>query len=183
MVSLIVKGLIFGVVLGVRLERVSRDLLVVLLEGSQVLTGLAELAFLHTLADVPVDEGTLAVHEVELVVETGPRLGNGGGVGQHGHGPLDGGQAAIGGGGGGNSDGLLVVDANLEAGRAPLDQVKGGLGLEGGDSSVAVAGNDVATVQKSDGHVLAVSRVADNHLVVGLEAWDFYQHKSFADDL
>ena len=37
------------------------DLLVVLLEGGKVLTGLGELALLHALADVPVDERTLGV--------------------------------------------------------------------------------------------------------------------------
>ena len=35
------------------LDRVESDLLVVLLQGGQVLTGLGELALLHTLADVP----------------------------------------------------------------------------------------------------------------------------------
>lgn len=170
LVSLTVKDLVLGVVALLRLERVGRDLFVVLLEGSQVLTGLAELAFLHTLADVPVDEGALAVHEVELVVEAGPRFGDGSSVGQHRHGSLDGGQSAITGGGGGDGDGLLVVDADLEAGRAPLDQVEGGLGLEGGDSGVAVARYNVATVQESDSHVLAVPRVTDYHLIVGLEA-------------
>ena len=62
---------------------VSADLLVVLLEGGDVLPGLAELSFLHTLSDVPVDEGPLAVHEVELVVGPAPDLGDGGGVRDH----------------------------------------------------------------------------------------------------
>ena len=51
------------------LHRLSANLLVVLLQGSQVLTGLGELALLHTLTDVPVHEGTLGVHQVELVVQ------------------------------------------------------------------------------------------------------------------
>ncbi|KAJ8874306.1 hypothetical protein PR048_025152 [Dryococelus australis] len=62
---------------------VHADLLVVLLEGGQVLPGLGELALLHALADVPVHEGALRVHQVELVVETGPRLGDRRRVGQH----------------------------------------------------------------------------------------------------
>ncbi|CAN0549024.1 unnamed protein product [Ectocarpus sp. 12 AP-2014] len=45
------------------------DLFVVLLEGSQVLTGLGELSLLHALTHVPVHERTLGVHEVELVVD------------------------------------------------------------------------------------------------------------------
>ena len=49
-------------------RRVNADLLVVLLEGGEILTSLREFTFLHTLTDVPVDEGTLRVQEVELVV-------------------------------------------------------------------------------------------------------------------
>merc|ERR1719373_1327936 len=57
------------------------NLLVVLLEGGEVLASLGELALLHTLADVPVDEGALGVHEVELVVDAREKLGDGSGVG------------------------------------------------------------------------------------------------------
>ena len=65
--------------------RVNANLLVVLLQGSQVLTGLGEFTFLHTLTDVPMDEGTLGVKEIELVVKTAPGTRDGSGVGQHAH--------------------------------------------------------------------------------------------------
>jgi hypothetical protein len=65
---------------------------------------------------------------------------------------------------------LGVVDAELEAGRAPFNQVEGRFGLEGSSRDTAVARNDITAVQKSDSHVLSVARVADNHLVVRLEA-------------
>ena len=45
------------------LGRLGPDLLVVLLEGGQVLPGLGELALLHALADVPVHERALGVPE------------------------------------------------------------------------------------------------------------------------
>jgi hypothetical protein len=64
-------------------ERIGSHLFVVALEGSQILTRLGELAFLHALTDVPMDESTLGVHEIELVRECGPGLGDGGGVGKH----------------------------------------------------------------------------------------------------
>lgn len=147
------------------LEAVRGNLLVVLFEGSQVLPSLGELALFHTLADVPVDEGTLGVHEIELVVQTVPCLRNGGRVGQHADGPVDRGELAT-----GDTDRLLVVDTQLEASRAPLDQVERRLGLERCNGSIAVARHNVAAVQQGDGHVLAVARIADNHLVVGLEA-------------
>merc|ERR1719261_395562 len=55
--------------LALALGGLGADLLEVLLEGREVLAGLGELALLHALTDVPVDEGALGVHEVELVVD------------------------------------------------------------------------------------------------------------------
>ncbi|KAJ6446133.1 LOW QUALITY PROTEIN: RNA recognition domain-containing protein [Purpureocillium lavendulum] len=158
-----VLGLLFG------LERVGGDLLVILLEGGEILAGLGELTLLHALTNIPVHEGALAVHEIELVIQSRPGLGDGSGVGKHGDGSVDGGKATIL-GGCGNGHGLLIVDTQLETGRAPFDEVEGGLGLDGGNGSAAVAGDDIATVQQGNSHVLAIARVADDHLVVGLEA-------------
>merc|ERR1711874_860886 len=61
------------------------DFLVVQLQGCQVLPGLTELSLLHALPDKPMNEGSLGVHEVELVVQPGPGLHDGGGVGQTAH--------------------------------------------------------------------------------------------------
>ena len=91
------------------LDRVDTDLFVILLKGSQILSGLGELSLFHTLSDVPVDEGTLGVHQIEFVVKTGPGLGNGGGVAQHAHGTLHLGEVTA-----GNDSGWLVVDSDLE---------------------------------------------------------------------
>jgi len=64
----------------------------------------------------------------------------------------------------------LVADTNLETCGAPVDELDGTLGLEGGDSRVDVLGDDVTSVQQAGGHVLAIARITLNHLVVGLEA-------------
>ena len=85
------------------------DLFVILLEGSQILTGLGEFTFFHTFTDVPVNEGTLGVHKIELVVDAGEDLSDGGGVGDHAAGAHDLGQVTTGDNGGG-----LVVDTALE---------------------------------------------------------------------
>merc|ERR1719231_517945 len=160
-VHLVLLALLLALALG----RLGADLLVVLLEGREVLTGLGELTLLHALTDVPVHEGALGVHQVELVVQAGPRLGDGRGVGQHAHGALHLGEVAT------RHDGRrLVVDADLEAGRAPVDELDGPLGLDGGDRGVDVLGDDVTTVEHAARHVLAVARVALDHLVGRLEA-------------
>jgi len=97
-----------------------------------------------------VDEGSLGVHEIELVVKSGPCLGDGGGVGQHADGTLDLGEVTSG------DDGWwLVVDTDLEASWAPVDELDGSLGLDGGDGGVDVLGDDVTSVEHAASHVLA----------------------------
>src|SRR5574341_911741 len=49
------------------LSRFSTDLLIILLEGSKILSGFRELSFLHTLTDIPVHKSTLSIHEIKLV--------------------------------------------------------------------------------------------------------------------
>merc|ERR1719152_722449 len=151
--------------LALALHGLSADLLVVLLESSEVLATLGELTLLHTLTDIPVDEGALRVHEIELVVHACEHLSHGGGVGDHAAGTLHLGEVTTWHHGRG-----LVVDTALEASRAPVDELDGALGLDGGDSSVHVLGDDVTAVHHAARHVLAVARVALGHHVGWLEA-------------
>jgi len=140
------------------------DLLVVLLEGGKILSGLGELSFLHTLTDVPMDEGSLGVHEIELVIDSGEDLSDGSGVGDHAHGSHDLGEITTGHDGRG-----LVVDTALESGRAPVDELDGSLGLDGGDGSVDILGDDITSVHEAASHVLSVSGVTLGHHGGGLE--------------
>lgn len=64
----------------------------------------------------------------------------------------------------------LEADTQLEASRTPVDELDGALGLEGGDSSVGILGHDITTVQQASSHVLAISGVTLDHLVVRLKA-------------
>merc|ERR550539_1563880 len=149
----------------VHVDRVETDLLVVLLESSEVLPGLGELSLLHALPDVPVDEGPLGVHQVELVVQPSPGLSDGGGVGEHADSSWGFGQIPS------RDDGWrLVVDANLEASGTPVNELDAPLGLDGRDGGIDVLGDDITSVEETAGHVLAMARVALHHLVGGLEA-------------
>merc|ERR1712070_354992 len=111
--SLVLLALLLAFALG----RLGADLLVVLLERGEVLAGLREFALLHALANVPVDEGALGIHEVELVVDARVELGDGGRVGHHRDGAHHLGKVTA-----GNDGRRLVVDAALEARRAPVDE-------------------------------------------------------------
>merc|ERR1719357_427014 len=130
-----------------------------------IFPGLGELTLLHSLSNVPVDKSPLGVHEVELVVKSGPGLGNSSGVREHAHGPADLGKIAT-----RDNSGWLVVDAYLKTSRTPVNKLDAPLGLDGGNGSVHVLGHHVSSVEEAAGHVLAVTRVALDHLVSRLEA-------------
>jgi len=159
--SLVLLAFLFGL----SLDTVDSDLFVVLLQSSKILTSLGELSLLHTLSHIPVDEGTLGVHEIELVVKTSPGLSDGSGVGQHAHGALDLGEITT-----GDDGGWLVVDSDLETSGTPVDELDGTLGLNGSNGSIHVLGNDVTAVQHAACHVLSVTGIALDHLVGWLEA-------------
>merc|ERR1712036_198782 len=108
-------NLVLLLVFALTLGGLGANLFVVLLEGGKILTGLGELTFLHTLTDVPVDEGTLGVHEVELVVNAGQSLGHSSGVGNHRARAHDLGEIAT-----GHHSGWLVVDTALETSGTPV---------------------------------------------------------------
>ena len=147
------------------LNRVNSNLFVVLLQGSQIFTGLRELTFLHALTDVPVHESSLGIHQVELVIETSPSLGNGSGVAQHAHGTLNLGKVTT-----WNHSWWLVVDANLEASGAPVHELDGALGLDGCNGSIDILWHDITSVQHAAGHVLSMTRITFYHLVGRLKA-------------
>ena len=140
------------------------DLFVVLLEGSQVFSGFGEFTFFHTFTDIPVDESSLGVHEIELVVQSGEHFGDGGGVGDHAHGSHDLGEVTSGHDGGG-----LVIDTDLEASGAPVNELNGSLGLDGGNGGVDIFGDDVTSVKHGASHVFTVAGVALGHHGGGFE--------------
>jgi len=98
------------------------------------------------------------------VVNAGKSLGDGSGVGNHAHGTLDAGEISS-----GDDSRRLVVDSTFESGRAPVDELDGPLGLDGGDSGVDVLGDDISTVHEAACHVLSVPRVALGHHAGRLE--------------
>jgi len=133
----------------------STDLLVVLLECGKILASFRELTLLHTLTDVPVDEGTLGVHEIELVIDAGEDFSDGGGVGNHADGALHLCEVTS-----WNDGWWLVVDTALEASWAPVDKLDCALCLDGCDCSVDILWHDVTAEHEAASHVLAVAWVA-----------------------
>merc|ERR1719316_397744 len=137
------------------LRGLDANFLIILFQSSQVFTGLAELTIFHSLADVPVDKGALAVHEVKLVINAREHFSNGSGIADHAACTHYLSQVAS-----RNHGGRLVVDAALEACGTPVHELDGALGLDRCDRSIHVLGHDVTTIHHAASHVLAMTRIA-----------------------
>ena len=89
----------------------------------------------------PVDEGPLGVHQVELVVQPGPGLHDGRGVGEAAHGSPH--HPAV---SPRHRGGRLVVDADLEARGTPVYKLQAARLLHGHDGGIDVLRDDVPAV-------------------------------------
>jgi len=63
----------------------------------------------------------------------------------------------------------LIVDSAFESSWAPVDELDGSLGLDGGNGGVDILGDDVTSVHHAASHVLSVSGVALDHHGSGFE--------------
>ena len=105
-----------------------------------------------------MDESSLGIHEIEFMINSGENFSNGGGVGDHADGSHNLGEITT-----GNDGRRLIVDTALETGRAPVDELDGSLGLDGGDSGVDILGDDITSVHEAASHVLSVSWITLGH--------------------
>jgi len=99
------------------------------------------------------------------VIDSGEDLSDGSGVGDHAHGSHDLGEVTT-----GDNSGRLVVDTTLEASWAPVDELDSSLGLDGGNGSVDVLGDNITSVHHAAGHVFTVTGVTLGHHGGGLES-------------
>jgi len=98
------------------------------------------------------------------VIKSGENFSDGGGVGNHTDGSHDLGEVTSGDNGGG-----LIVDSDFESGGAPVDELDGSLGLDGGDGGVDVFGDDISSIEHGASHVFSVSGVTFGHHGGGFE--------------
>jgi hypothetical protein len=140
------------------------NLFVILLKGGKILAGLGEFTFLHTLTDIPMDEGSLGVHKIELVINTGKGLGNSSGVGNHAHSSLNTGKITT-----WNNGRWLVVDTTLETSWAPVNELNSSLGLDGGNSRVDILRDNITSEHHAASHELTVTWVTLGEHVGWLE--------------
>ena len=92
------------------------------------------------------------------MVESWEDFGNGGWVRDHAYSSHDFGQITS-----GHNSGWLIVDSDFESGWAPVHELDGSLGLDGGDWGVDVFRDDISSVQHRASHVFTMSGVTFGH--------------------
>ena len=112
-----------------------------------------------------MDKSPLLEHEVKLPVKSAPSLADCSGVAEAADGSVDLGQVAP------WDDGWrLVVDADFEAGGAPVDKSNLAVLLHQPDCRVDVLWYDISPVQETDGHVFSLGWITFDHGVLFKEA-------------
>jgi len=64
----------------------------------------------------------------------------------------------------------LIANTNLEACRTPIDKLNSPLGLDAGNSGMNLLRHNITTVEQTSSHVLSVTRIALDHLIVRFKA-------------
>ena len=108
----------------------------------QIFSGFTELTFFHAFTNIPVNECSLGVHEIEFVIESSLSLDDDGGVAQHANSSLDFRQITT-----WNGGWWLVIDTDFESGWAPVNELDGSFGFDGGDGGVDVFWHNITSVQ------------------------------------
>ena len=98
------------------------------------------------------------------MIQSGENFSNGGRVGDHADGSHNFGQVTS-----GNDGGGLIVDSDFESGGAPVDELNGSLGFNGGNGGIDVFGDDITSVHHGASHIFSVSGVTFGHHVGGFE--------------
>merc|ERR1711920_524184 len=153
-----------ALLLTLTLCRLDADFLVILFESRQVLARLGELTLFHAFTNVPVDKCTLRVHKVKLVINAREDLRNRSGIADHATRTHHLGQVAA-----WNHGRRLIIDATLEAGRAPIHKLNCALCFDRGNRCVHILGYHIATVHHATSHVFSVAWVALNKHRRGLK--------------
>jgi len=111
-----------------------------------------------------MDEGTLGVHQIELMIDSGEDFSDSSGVGDHAHSTHNLGQITT------RDDGWrLVVDTTFESCWGPVDELDGSLGLDGSDGGIDILRYDISSVHKAAGHIFTVTRITFDHHTSRLE--------------
>ena len=105
-----------------------------------------------------MNESSLGIHEIEFMIDSGEDLSDGSRVGDHADGSHDLGEVTT-----WDDSWWLIIDTALETSWAPVNELNGSLGLDGGNGGVNVLWHDITSVHHTAGHVFTVTRITLDH--------------------
>jgi len=111
-----------------------------------------------------MNECSLCVHKIEFVIDSWEYFSNSSWVRDHAHGSHNFGEITT-----WNNCWWLIVDTALESSWAPVDELNGSLGLNGGNSGVHILGDNISSVHKATSHIFTMSGIAFGHHRGGFE--------------
>jgi hypothetical protein len=103
-------------------------------------------------------EGSLGIHEVELVIDSGENFSDCSRVGDHANGSYDLSEVTT-----WNHSWWLVVDSTLKATWCPIDKLDCSLRLNGSNCGINIFWNDVTSVHHATSHVFPMSWITLSH--------------------
>merc|ERR1719163_1774342 len=120
------------------LGRLDAYLLVVFLKRREILTSFRKLSLFHALADVPMHERALGIHQVELMIDARENFSDSRGIADHANSAHDLGKVAA-----WHNGGWLVIDAALKSRGAPIHELDRTLGLDRRHRCVHILRHDI----------------------------------------
>jgi len=141
------------------------DLFIIFFKGSQILSSLWELSFLHTLSDIPMDKGSLGIHKIEFMIKSAEDFSDSCGIWDHAACSHNFSKITS-----RDNSWWLIVNSDFESSWAPVNELNGSLGFNGGNSSIDVFWNNISSVHHWASHIFTMSWVAFGHHVGWLEA-------------
>jgi len=140
------------------------NLFIILLKCSEILSRFAEFSLFHSFTNIPMDESSLGVHQIEFVIQSGEDFSNGGRVGDHADGSHDLSQITS-----WDNSWWLVVDSAFETSWAPIDELDCSFGFDCGNGSIDILWYDITSVHEAASHIFTMSGITFNHHGSGFE--------------
>ena len=111
-----------------------------------------------------MNESSFGVHKIEFVINSGENFSNSSRVRDHTDSSHDLGEVTTRDNGRG-----LVIDTNFESSRAPVNELDGSFGFDGGNGGIDIFGDNISSIEHRASHIFSVSGVTFGHHGSGFE--------------
>merc|ERR1712038_118936 len=152
--TLKINSLVFFLVFLIRFSGIHSNLFVILLKSCKILTCLGEFTLFHTFTNIPVNECTLRIHKIELVIDTGKSLSDCSVISNHTASTFCLCDITV-----WYFTWWLGVDTGLESSRTPVNELNGTLILDGSHGGLHIRWSYITTVHQTTRHELSVGRI------------------------